>query len=296
MPHTSLQTATVHPWRIWLELAFLGAVWGGSFIFMRIAAPDIGAIPLVELRLASGALVLLPFLWRDRAGIRSDAWPLIAMIALLTAAVPFLLFAWAAQRAPAGVVAITNSLAVLFTALVAGLVWREHIGRLRWIALVTGFVGVAVLASAKVDGMSIGWAASAGTMASLLYGFGGNLLKHKLQGMPPNALAAATLGCGALALLPIAVMNWPSHAVETKSWLAAAVLGVLCTGVANAVYFHMILRIGAVRASTVTYLVPLFAIAWAWVGLGEPLTLPMAIAATLILGSVALTQGARKAA
>jgi drug/metabolite transporter (DMT)-like permease len=280
-------------WITSLELAFLGAVWGASFIFMRMSANDLGAVPLVELRLAFGALVLLPFLWVERAAFRASHWPKIALIGLINSAIPFSLFAWAAQRAPAGVGAITNSMAVLFTALVAFLFWGERIGKARWIALVAGFVGVVVLASAKTAGASFGWAAAAGTTAAFLYGVAGNLIRRQLHGLPPIALAAATLICASALLLPLAILQWPAHPVATASWGAAAALGVLCTGTAYAVYFRLLQRIGATRASTVTYLVPLFAIAWAWLVLGESLTAEMAIAAALILGSVALTQRAK---
>ena len=262
-------------------------------MFMRIAAPELGAFALVEIRLALGAAVLLPFLWRDRARMRADAWPTIGSIALLTASLPFLLFAWAAQQAPAGVVAITNSLQALFTALFAATLWRESIGRQRAAGLVAGFVGAAVLASGKAAGASLGWAAAAGTLASALYALGGIVLKRRLGDLPPNALAAATLGIGALAVLPVAIAQWPTQPVSTKAWAAAAVLGILCTGISNSVYFRLVQRVGAVRSSVVTYLVPLFGIAWAWIFLGEPLTLQVGAAAALILASVALVQRSR---
>ena len=93
-------------WLTPLELALLGAIWGASFLFMRVAAGDFGAMPLVEVRLALGSLVLLPFLWRARAQFPLALWPKIALIGAINSAVPFMLFAWAAQRAPAGVGAI----------------------------------------------------------------------------------------------------------------------------------------------------------------------------------------------
>ena len=106
-------------WVTPLELALLGAIWGASFMFMRVAARDFGAMPLVELRLALGSLVLLPFLWRARAQFPAEAVAQLAMIGAINSAIPFMLFAWAAQRAPAGIGAIANAMAVLFTALVA---------------------------------------------------------------------------------------------------------------------------------------------------------------------------------
>ncbi|WP_163996679.1 DMT family transporter [Pyxidicoccus caerfyrddinensis] len=277
-------------WQTPLELGLLGAIWGASFMFMRVAAKDFGAMPLVELRLALGALVLMPFLWRARASFPLKLWPRLALIGAINSAVPFALFAWAAQRAPAGIGAICNSMAVLFTALVAFLFYGERIGSRRAVALFAGFAGVVVLASGKTAGASIGWAVAAGTTAAFLYGIGGNMVKRNLTGLPAGAVAAATLLCSAVLMLPFAAASWPEHSIPLRSWLCAGALGVLCTGVAYAIFYRLIQRIGAARASTVTYVVPLFAVTWAFLLLDEPLTVPMVIAGTLILGSVALSQ------
>ncbi|MCD9032314.1 DMT family transporter [Luteimonas sp. Y-2-2-4F] len=273
-----------------LELGLLGAIWGASFLFMRVAADDFGPVPLVELRLALGSLVLLPFLWRARAAFPPALWPKLALIGAINSALPFVLFAWAAQRAPAGIGAIANAMTVLFTALVGALFFGERIGTRRAAALLAGFAGVVVLASGKVAGMSVGGAVAAGATASLLYGVGINLVRRHLTGLPPAAVAAATLGCAALLLLPLAVATWPARPVPALSWLSAAALGVLCTGIAFVMYYRLIARIGAGRASTVTYLVPLFGVGWAWLLLDEPLTWSMALAGALILGSVAFSQ------
>jgi drug/metabolite transporter (DMT)-like permease len=286
--------ATTKGWLTPLELAVLGAIWGASFLFMRIAANDFGAIPLVEVRLGLGSLVLLPFLWRARASFPLKLWPKLALIGAINSAIPFILFAWAAQRAPAGVGAIANAMTVLFTALVGFLFFGEKIGTQRAVALLAGFAGVVVLASGKIAGVSIGWAVAAGAGAAFLYGIGINLVRRHLTGLPPAAVAAATLGCSALLTLPFAIANWPQHAIPAKSWFSAAMLGVLCTGAAFVMYYRLIARIGASRASTVTYLIPLFGVAWAWLLLDEPLTLTMGIAGALILGSVAISQRAAK--
>ena len=281
-------------WSVTLELGLLGAIWGASFLFMRIAAADFGPAPLVELRLALGSLVLLPFLWRARAQFPARLWPKLALIGAFNAALPFLLFAWAAQRAPAGVGAIANAMTVLFTALVGFLFFGERIGTRRAVALMAGFAGVVVLASGKVAGMSVGWAAAAGALASLSYGLGINLVRRHLTGLPPAAVASATLGCSALLVLPFALATWPQAPVPIASWWSALALGVLCTGAAFVMYYRLIARIGASRASTVTYLIPLFGVGWAWMLLDEPLTWTMAVAGGLILGSVAFSQGRTK--
>ena len=281
-------------WLTPTELGLLGAIWGASFMFQRIAAPEFGAMALAELRLAFGALVLLPFLLRERRRFPAARWPMLALIGAINSAVPFALFAWASQYAPAGIVAITNAMAVLFTALVGFLFFHEAIGWRRGAALLAGFAGVVVLASGKAAGASLGWAVVAGCGAAFRYGVGVHLLKRHLAGLPPAAVAAATLGTATLLLAPFALAQWPSAPVSGGAWFSAVMLGVVCTGVAYALYYRLVQRVGPGRAVSVTYLVPLFAVAWAWWLLDEPLTLKMAVAGLLILGSVAVSQRSPK--
>ncbi|MFT4255374.1 MAG: DMT family transporter [Pseudoxanthomonas sp.] len=270
------------------DLLLLGAIWGASFLFMRVAASQVPAAVMVEVRLALGALVLLPALWRSRALFPPRLWPKLALIGAVNSAIPFLLFGWAAHSAPAGVSAISNAMVVLFTALVGFAFFGEHIGRRRGIAIATGLLGVVVLASGRTAGGGhVGMAVAAGVAASLLYGIGLHLVRRHLSGLPPAALASASLLASAVLVLPLAVADWPQQAVAAKSWLAVAALGVLCTGLAYVLFYRLVARVGAGRTSTVTYLVPVFGVAWGWLLLGEALTPAMAVAALLILGSVA---------
>lgn len=289
---TAAPAAVVHTarWLTPIELTLLGAIWGGSFLFMRIASADFGPFALVEVRLSLGALVLLPLLWRARAQFTLRLWLHLAWISAVNSAIPFVLFAWGAERAPAGIGAITNATAVMFAALVAFIFYGEEIGPRRAIGLLGGFVGVAVLASGKYAGASVGPAALAGTAAAFLYGIGVNAIRRHLQGIPAGAVAAATLTIASLLILPLAIYSWPANPIPAVSWASAILLGVMCTGIAFTVYYRLINRVGGPRAATVTYLVPLFGVVWAWLALGEPLTEKMAIAAALILGGVALSQ------
>ena len=125
---------TPKAWLTPVELCVLGAIWGASFMFMRVAAPEFGATPLVAIRLGLGALILLPFLWFERRAFHRGLWPRLALIGAINSAIPFTLFAWAAQRAPAGVGAIANAMTVLFTALVGLLFFGERIGTRRAVA------------------------------------------------------------------------------------------------------------------------------------------------------------------
>jgi drug/metabolite transporter (DMT)-like permease len=276
--------------RTYAVLVALAAIWGGSFLFQRVAARDFGPLPMVEVRLALGALVLLPFLWRERAHFTFSRWPAIVAIGAISTTLPFLLFAWGAERAPAGIGAISNSMAVPFAALVAFALFGERIGMRRAAALFSGLGGVAVLASGDVAGFHIAAAVGAGTLAALMYGVSTNLVKHYLSDLPPAALAAAALSCGALELAPFTFFEWPGNAIPVHSWASVVALGVLCTGFAYALFYRLIGKIGATRAAMVTYLVPAFGVAWGWLFLGEPLTPSMAAGGALILGGMIFGQ------
>jgi drug/metabolite transporter (DMT)-like permease len=273
-----------------MPLVALGAIWGASFLFLRIAVPHFGPVPLVAIRLVLGALMLLPFLWRERARFPAARWPMMALIGALNSALPFLLFAWAAERAPAGVGAIANGMTALCAALVGTLFFHERLTTRQSVALCAGFAGILVLASTKIAGMSVGWASLAGALGSLMYGFAVHMARRHLAGLPSAALAAGTLGCSAIVALPFAAATWPQASIPPVAWLSATALGVLCTGIGFVLYYRLIERIGANRTSAVTYLIPPFGVAWGWLFLDERATTTMIIACVLILGSVALMQ------
>jgi drug/metabolite transporter (DMT)-like permease len=290
MSQTIVATAPRTDWLTPLELLMLGAIWGGSFLFMRVAAPTFGPFALVEVRIVLGALILLPFLWQARALLDAKRIAQFAIVGALNSAIPFSLFAWGAERAPAGIGAIANSLTVLFTALVALLVYRERIGLRRALAMLVGFVGVVVLMSGKVAGSDVFAAALAGTAASACYGFAANFTKRWFADVPPLAAVAGTLGCAAILLAPFALATWPAQSPPQAAWGSAIALGVLCTGIAYAFFFRLIQRVGAARATTCTYLVPLFGVFWGWTLLAETPTATMLIAGVMILGSVIVSQ------
>jgi len=273
-----------------VQLIVLGAIWGGSFLFMRIAVNDFGPVPLVEVRLVLGSLLLLPFLWRDRAKFTLRRWPMMALIGAINSGLPFLLFAWGAERAPAGVGAIANGMTALCAALVGFVFFHEKLRTNQSIALCAGFAGIIVLASGKMAGFSVGWASAAGALASVLYGLGLHMARRHLAGLPSAALASVTLGSAALLAAPFAIATWPDRTIPLNSWLSGAALGVLCTGIAFVLFYRLIARIGANRTSIVTYLIPPFGVAWGALFLGEPVTITMIIACVMILGSVALSQ------
>lgn len=281
-----------------VDLLLLAALWGGSFLFMRIAVPDFGATALAALRVGGAALLLLPLLTlRGGWPALRRHWRPIAVVGLCNSALPFTLFAHAALSIEAGVSAILNATSPLFGALFAALWLREPSNGWRHAGLPIALVGVALLVWERI-GLKAG-AASADAVvaiglclvASVLYGFSANYAKRSLSGVPPLAVAAGSQGAAALLLAPAAALAWPAANPPLTAWVAVLALALPCTGVAYVLYFRLIANVGAARAITVTFLVPAFAVLWGALFMGEAVGTGMLAGGVVILIGTALATG-----
>lgn len=277
-----------------IDLILLAVVWGASFLFMRVAAPEFGPIALVEIRVAVAALFLLGVVvWRGGLrGMLKAALPL-TVVGAINSALPFTLFAYATLYITAGTAAVINASAPLFAALVAYLWLRDKLSPTRVLGLGVGFCGVLVLLWDKVSFTDQGsaWPMIAGLGASLAYGVAANYTKRKLEGVPPLVTATGSQIAAAALLSPLCVIYWPPVAPSPLSWFSALTLGVACTGVAYILYFRLIARAGPAKAIAVTYLVPVFGMLWGLVFLREAITLSMVVACAVILLGTALATG-----
>jgi drug/metabolite transporter (DMT)-like permease len=280
-----------------VDLVLLGAIWGASFLFMRVAAPEFGAASLVLLRVSIAAALLLPILI-VRQGTKSlrghFGW--LFVLGVVNSAIPFFLFAYAASQVTAGYSAILNATAPLWGALVAAVWLGDRLTRTAIFGLLLGFTGVVILVAGRASFAPGGAlpAIAACLGATLCYGIGVNMVKRFLPGVNPLATATGSLVAAAFVLTPFGVARWPSAAVSRGSWLAVIALAVLCTGIALILYFRLIRGLGPARAITVTYLIPVFGMIWGWLALGEPITVAMLAGTLVILFGVALTTGALK--
>jgi drug/metabolite transporter (DMT)-like permease len=278
------------------ELVLLAALWGGSFLFMRIGAPEFGAVALVAVRVALAAAALLPLLaLRGQLNELAVHWKPIAIVGVLNSALPFLLFTYAALSINAGLSAVFNATAPLWGALVAWLWLADKPGASRTLGLAIGFAGVAWLAwdkaSFKAGAESTGLAVIACLAATLCYGIGANYTKRTLHAASPLAVAAGSQAAASVALLLPAVLWWPSTTPSAASWWGVLVLGVVCTGIAYLLYFRLIAHVGPAKAIAVTYLIPLFGVLWGGLFLGEAVTPVMVGAGVVILAGTALATG-----
>jgi drug/metabolite transporter (DMT)-like permease len=281
-----------------IQLIVLAAIWGASFLFMRIAAPEFGPLALTALRVAGATLFLLPLVaLRGAAGAMRTHWKAIAVVGLVNSALPFLLFTLAALAINAGLSSILNSTAPLWGALIAWVWLGERLTRSRLLGLAIGFSGVLFLAWDKASlpagehGVSAGLAIGACLLATLCYGFAANYTRRALQGVSPLAVAAGSqLAASAVLALPAAAA-WPARLPGASAWWALAALALVCTGVAYLMFFRLIARIGPARAISVTFLLPVFGLLWGALFLGEAITPTMLLGCAIILAGTLLVTG-----
>jgi drug/metabolite transporter (DMT)-like permease len=277
-----------------LDLLLLAALWGGSFLFMRVAAPEFGPLALIELRVGIAAVFLLVVLVaRGRLGLlRAHAAPM-AVVGVINSALPFTLLAYATLSVTAGFASILNATSPLWGAIVAWVWLRERLTPWRMAGLAIGFAGVLLLAWGKVSfkpGGS-GLAILAALIATLSYGIAASYTKRRLTGVDTLAVATGSQVGAALVLLPLALLAWPARPVSFTAWASVVAMGVACTGIAYILYFRLIAHVGPARAIAVTFLVPAFAILWGAAFLGEDVTMQTAAAGLVVLAGTALSTG-----
>ena len=273
------------------RLVALAAIWGAAFIFLRVAAPVLGPAWTSELRVLLGGLVLLAWLRLNGfdPGLRRYARSYL-LLGSVTIALPFTLYAFASMHAPASLLSIVNATAPIF-----GLTWSaafgdERITPRKAAGLVLGMAGVALIAqpSGIAMGPQLGWAIAAALGACCAYGATGVLVKRLSEGASARGMAAGNQLAAALVLLPLLLVMPPN--APPSALVIANVLGLalLASGVAFVLYFRLIADVGATRALTVTYLIPLFGVFWGWLFLGEALPASALGGGALILGGTVL--------
>jgi drug/metabolite transporter (DMT)-like permease len=254
-------------------LVLLAALWGGSFLFMRVAVPELGAFALIALRLALAALVLLPvLLLRGGLPLWRQHWLRIAVVGVFLSALPFCLIAWASLSLPAGVASVLNATTPLMTALWAIPLAGERMTLPRASGLLLGLAGVLVLMlgrGATFDVQSL-LPVLAMLGATACYGWSGHMARRWLPGLPPLVTATGSLFSGAVLVTPLALLNLPAQPPSPMVWAAVLLLALGCTSLAYLIFYRLIDRLGATRASSVTYLVPVFGVLWGAIFLHEP--------------------------
>jgi drug/metabolite transporter (DMT)-like permease len=272
----------------------LGVLWGGSFLFIRVAVPALGPFMLVELRvgLAAAALFLYALAAGSMPKIRGR-WRSFLVLGFLNAAVPFSLISAAAIHLTASLAAILNSTTVMFTAIVAAVWMGDALTARKAIGIVLGIVGVSVLVGwdpLPLNGIVL-LAVAAMLLASLSYALGATYAKQSFSGIPPVGMALGQLGGAVALLLPLAVVSLPERAPSTVVTFSMLGLAFLSTAVAYLIYFRLIENVGPTSTVTVTLLVPVFGLLFGVLLLEEPFGPGTLAGLGIILTSVVLITG-----
>ncbi len=280
-------------------IGLLAAIWGASYLFIKVAGRDFPPAAMMELRLLVAGLLLAALLVAQRgfagagAEVRAVGWHGIAL-GVLNGAIPFTLIAWGEHHIDSGVAAVANATVPIFNAaLTPWLLPSERVRGLRLFGIALGLVGVAILAGAQpsVSGWFI-----VGTLAvvlsSISYAFAGIYAQHRLARSTGPAIATVAMLGGAIVLLPLALVRLPTHTPGWKSLSSLAGLTLLGTVLAQLILYRAIRLHGSARTALVTYLMPPIALLYGAVLLGESLTVATIAGLVLILGGVALGSGA----
>jgi drug/metabolite transporter (DMT)-like permease len=286
------------PLAIATDFFLLAAIWGASFLFTRIAVVEFGPVPTAALRVAIAALFLVPILlWRGLGPQLRQHWKAVFFVGVLNSGIPFACFSFALLSITTGLSSILNATVPLFGAVVAWIWLKDRLSATRVLGLAIGFAGVVMLAwdkaSFKPDasGVASGWAVLACLLATLCYGIAASYTKRFLGGLPALVTATGSQLGATLGLALPALWLWPAQAPGAKSWAALLAVGVLCTGVAYILYFRLIERAGPARALAVTFLLPVFAIFYGMLFLGEQVTSWMLICGVVIVCGTMLSTG-----
>jgi drug/metabolite transporter (DMT)-like permease len=280
-----------------IELILLAAIWGASFLFMRIATPEFGAVALIEVRVLVASVFLMP-IWclrdaKHQSKVVISHWPHLLIVGILNSAVPFVLFAYSTLHISGGFSSILNATAPIWGALVAWVWLRSTLSLEATIGLGFGLLGVAILVSKSISlsisGVSLGIFAALG--ASFMYGVAANYTSEKLKKVSPLSIATFSQVAASLMLLPAALWYFPQQQISPLAWGSVIAMGVVCTGLAYTMYFRLIANVGSSKAITVTFLIPIFGTLWGALFIAEEISSEMVIGTGVILFGTALVTG-----
>jgi len=276
------------------RLVTLAALWGASYLFMRLSVPHLGAAWMTEGRTLAGGLVMAAYLAATGRplGLASH-WRGYLVIGVVGVAIPFWLIGTAVRTIDASTAAILNATSPIFAAIVASLWIHERLTLEKVAGIALSMAGIAILVGwtpkpmsvAELGACSLSLAACAGS------GFTRVFTHVRLKDAPSSALSTASCLVAAGAMAPFTPWALAGGPVPASAWLAIAALGIFCTGVAFILYYRLIADLGPVRAVMVTLLIPVFGMLWGVAFLGEPVTPGRIAGCATILAGCALALG-----
>ena len=280
--------------RYWVVLTFLGAVWGSAFIFIKVAAPEFGAIGLVQARLTIASLVFIPILLRKKYLILlKPAWKHSLVLAVSNNAIPFSLFSYGSFGADSNILAILNATTAFNTMIIALLWLGEKVTLKQIFGLVLGFIGVIILVNPESSSTSI-ISALFCLIGAACYSFSTVFIQKYSEKTDKMVLIGWSIIFSCFIMVPFTLLNLPPQIPSANALLSATWLGSISTGLAFFGYVYLIEKIGAVKTSTVAYFLPVFGIIWGSVFLNELITGGIILGcATILIGVFFATSNQR---
>ena len=279
--------------RHFLQLVLLSALWGASFLFIRIASPLLGPQVMAALRIGLATLTLMAIM-----RVAGERWPWhhwreLFGLGALTVALPFLLYAWAALHLPAGYSSLLNTMAVPFGVLAAAWMKEDTLSTRKWLGCACGFAGVALIVQlGPLDPTPVLLAAALACItASACYGISTTWMKRATQRMSPLAIAAGIHAAALVLLLPGAVWNLPQAQFTPLALAVVAVMGVVTSGLAYWLNLRVLTQVSPVAAMSSAFMIPLFGVAWGHLFLDEALGPGMLWGGALVLVATGLVTG-----
>ena len=275
------------------QLTGLSALWGASFMLIRIASPVLGPNVLAALRIGMATLTLAVLMRAIRHRWPIAHWRELALLGVLSVAAPFLLFAWAALKLPAGYSALLNTTAVMFGIVSAAWMKEDTLTLRKLMGCIFGFAGVALIVGlGPVDpSPQVILAALACTLGSACYGISTPLMKRALTRMQPLEIAAGIHALALLMLLPGAAWSWPQANFTPGALAAVALMGVVTSGLAYWLHIRILVHVSPVAAMSPIFMIPVFGVTWGHLFLGEELGAGIWAGGALVLIASALITG-----
>ncbi|HCE30076.1 MAG TPA: permease [Comamonadaceae bacterium] len=276
-----------------LQLVLLSALWGASFLFIRIASPVLGPQVAAALRIGLATLTLMAIMRATREPWPWQHWRELTGLGALTVALPFLLYAWAALRLPAGYSSLLNTMVVPFGVLASAWMKEDTLGLRKWLGCLCGFVGVAFIVQLGPvqPTPELMLAALACMGAAACYGVCTPWMKRSTQRISPLAIAAGIHATALVMLVPGAAWDWHQARFTVPALLAVLVMGVVTSGLAYWLNLRVLSQISPVAAMSSAFMIPLFGVAWGHIFLGEALGPGMLWGGALVLLATSLVTG-----
>ncbi len=276
------------------DLILLAALWGSSFLFMRISVPEFGAVPMMAVRVALAGLFLMPLIIvkNRQKEITQNIIP-ISIVGIIGSAIPFSLIAYSTLYVTAGFASVLNATTPMF-AVIIGYFWlKQRITQISLIGLLVGVAGVVLLVWDKISftQSNAGLAIIAGLSGAAGYGFSANYTKNHLVGIHPLAITTGSLIAAAIFLLPFAFYLWPQQQPSATAWINVFILAIACTALAQTLFFRLLKRTSTANTTSVTFLIPVFGLLWGNVFLDEIVHSQMLLSCTIILLGTGMTIG-----